>query len=267
MDNQYKDLIRLILLDGEERTDRTGTGTKSIFGHQMKFDLRFGFPAQTTKKLFFTGVVDELLWFLGAGKNNGMWLKDLPVRSHKMWKPWVLDNGTFGPIYGQNWRNWDSKGIDQIKLAINTIKRNPDSRRIIVNAWNVSDIPSMALPPCHTLFQLYVTKDDYLDLQLYQRSGDCFLGIPVNIASYSLLLSMIAQVTNKKPRYFIHTLGDAHIYLNHMDQVKQVLANDPYPLPQLQLNDAIKDIDDFTFDDIKLINYKSHGIIKAEVSV
>ncbi len=262
---QYLDLIRRILAEGNKRSDRTGTGTISIFGHQMSFDLAEGFPLLTTKKLHTKSIIYELLWFL-QGSTNVKYLQENGVR---IWNEWADENGDLGPIYGHQWRSWpDYNGgtIDQIASVIEQIKHNPQSRRLIVSAWNVADIDSMKLPPCHVMFQFYVA-DNRLSCQLYQRSGDVFLGVPFNIASYALLTMMIAQVCNLKPGKFIHTLGDAHIYLNHLEQVNLQLSRTPFPLPQMKINPEIKDINNFKYEDFELINYQSHPHIKGVVSV
>jgi thymidylate synthase len=273
---QYHDLLHTILKNGADKSDRTGTGTKSIFGCQMRFDMDEGFPLLTTKKVSFHSIVHELLWFI-SGDTNIKYLKDNKVT---IWDEWADENGNLGPIYGHQWRYWGAetdnpnqlkhplvyKGIDQFAQVIEQIKTNPDSRRLIVSAWNVDSLPDMALAPCHTLFQFYVTHGK-LSLQLYQRSADVFLGIPFNIASYSLLLHMVAQETNLKPAEFIHTLGDAHVYSNHMDQVKLLLDRDIPPLPSIYLNPDVKSVFDFKADDIKLIGYNPHPAIKAPVAV
>ncbi len=251
--------------DGIDRGDRTGTGTRSIFGYQMRFDLRDGFPLLTTKKLHLKSIIYELLWFL-KGDTNVKYLQDNGVR---IWNEWARPDGSLGPVYGYQWRSWpDYSGghIDQIKEVIETIKNNPSSRRIIVSAWNVGDIPQMALPPCHLLFQFYVA-DGRLSLMLYQRSADCFLGVPFNIASYALLLMMVAQVTGLEPGEFIHTLGDTHIYHNHFEQVKEQLSRTPGQLPTMKLNPEIKDIFDFKYEDFELVNYNALPHIKATVAV
>lgn len=262
---QYLDLLQTILKHGTVKTDRTGTGTISIFGYQMRFNLDDGFPLLTTKKLHLKSIIHELLWFL-QGDTNVKYLQDNGVR---IWNEWADENGDLGHIYGYQWRKWpDYKGgyIDQIAEAINTIKHNPDSRRIIVSAWNVADLPEMKLPPCHAFFQYYVA-DGRLSLQLYQRSADCFLGVPFNIASYALLLMMTAQVTGLKAGDFVHTLGDAHIYSNHLEQVKEQLARDPRPLPRMVINPDVKSIFDFHYDDFHLENYDPHPHIKGVVAV
>jgi thymidylate synthase len=250
---------------GVRKEDRTGTGTVSVFGYQMRFDLGEGFPVLTTKKLHLRSIIHELLWFLKGSTNIG-YLHDNKV---SIWDEWADENGDLGPIYGYQWRSWPtSQGghIDQIRRVIESIKSNPDSRRHIVSAWNVSDLDKMALPPCHILFQFYVSEGK-LSTQLYQRSCDIFLGVPFNIASYALLTMMIAQVTGLKPGDFVHTLGDAHIYLNHVDQVKLQLTREPYSLPQMKINPSKKNIDDFVFEDFELVNYQAHPHIKGEISI
>lgn len=262
---QYLDLLRHILENGTDKSDRTGTGTRSVFGHQMRFDLSEGFPMLTTKKLHLKSIIYELLWFL-KGDTNVKYLQDNGVR---IWNEWADANGDLGHIYGYQWRSWpDYNGghIDQIQQAINDIKNNPDSRRIIVSAWNVADLPNMNLPPCHAFFQFYVA-DGKLSLQLYQRSADCFLGVPFNIASYSLLLMMMAQVCGLKPGEFVHTTGDTHIYTNHFEQARLQLTREPRPLPRMILNSKIKNLFDFDFDDFRLEGYDPHPAIKAQVSV
>lgn len=270
---QYHALLRHILQHGTEKTDRTGTGTISVFGYQMRFDLQEGFPLLTSKKVPFKAIVHELLWFL-QGSTNIKYLQDNGVT---IWDEWADANGNLGPVYGRQWRSWvvGEPGlchtVDQIANVIQRIKTNPDCRRLIVSAWNVGDIPDMALAPCHTLFQFYVV-DDKLSCQLYQRSADCFLGVPFNIASYALLTHMIAQVCDLGVGEFIHTFGDAHIYSNHMNQVYELLGRDRIevgipPLPEIHLNPAITNIDDFKFEDIRLINYNPLPAIKAPVAV
>ena len=262
---QYLDLMRHIREHGVARADRTGTGTLSVFGHQMRFDLNEGFPLVTTKKVFLKGIVHELLWFV-AGSTNVQYLQDHGVH---IWDDWADEQGDLGPVYGSQWRSWpapDGSTIDQIGKVIEQIKTNPNSRRLIVSAWNVAEVEQMALPPCHMLFQFYVAKG-YLSCQLYQRSADVFLGVPFNIASYALLTMMIAQVTGLKPGEFIHTLGDAHLYMNHLEQADEQLGRTPYPLPQMQLNPAVHDILDFKYEDFKLLNYRSHPAIKAPIAV
>lgn len=262
---QYLDLLRRVLTEGIRKDDRTGTGTISIFGHQMRFDLADGFPCLTTKKLHLKSIIYELLWFLN-GDTNVKFLQEHGVR---IWNEWADADGNLGHIYGYQWRSWpDYSGgaIDQISEAVEAIKHNPDSRRIIVSSWNVADLPNMNLPPCHTLFQFYVA-DGKLSLQLYQRSADIFLGVPFNIASYALLLQMMAQVTGLKAGTFVHTLGDAHIYLNHLEQVKLQLTREPRPLPCMQLNPKVKNIFGFHYEDFQLVGYDPHPHIRGEVSV
>lgn len=262
---QYLDLLQRILDNGHVKSDRTGTGTISTFGYQMRFDLAEGFPLVTTKKVHLKSIIYELLWFL-AGDTNVRYLQDHGVR---IWNEWADPDGDLGHIYGYQWRSWpDYKGgfIDQISEAVKAIKENPDSRRIIVSSWNVADLDNMNLPPCHSLFQFYVS-DGKLSLQLYQRSGDCFLGVPFNIASYALLTMMVAQVCGLQPGEFIHTLGDAHIYLNHLEQVKTQLAREPRSLPKMRINPEVKDIFSFRYEDFKLEDYDPHPAIKGEVSV
>ena len=262
---QYHDLMRRVLDEGVVKHDRTGTGTKSVFGHQMRFDLRDGFPLVTTKKLHLKSIVHELLWFL-QGDTNIRYLKDNGV---SIWDEWADANGDLGPVYGHQWRNWptpDGSTIDQIAWVENEIRRNPDSRRLIVTAWNPADIPRMKLPPCHLLFQFYVANGR-LSCQLYQRSADIFLGVPFNIASYALLTMMMAQVTGLKPGEFIHTLGDAHLYLNHLEQTRLQLAREPRPLPTMSLNPDVKSIFGFRYEDFRLEGYAPHPHIAAPVAV
>ncbi|OJU55766.1 MAG: thymidylate synthase [Alphaproteobacteria bacterium 62-8] len=262
---QYLELMDRVLKTGVEKRDRTGTGTRSVFGHQMRFDLAEGFPLLTTKKLFTKAIIYELLWFL-KGETNVRWLQAHGV---SIWDEWADAAGELGPVYGHQWRSWpDGKGgtIDQIAQLVADIKRNPDSRRLIVTAWNPADVPKMALPPCHCLFQFYVA-DGRLSCQLYQRSADIFLGVPFNIASYALLTMMIAQVTGLKPGEFIHTLGDAHLYLNHLDQAREQMARKPFALPTMRINPAVKDIFAFRYADFTLENYQAHPHIKAAVAV
>jgi thymidylate synthase len=262
---QYHDLLRYILTHGVRRTDRTGTGTISVFGYQTRFDLAAGFPLVTTKKVHLKSIIHELLWFL-QGSTNIDYLKANGV---SIWDEWADENGELGPVYGKQWRSWqthDGRTIDQIEQLIAQIKRNPDSRRLIVSAWNVADIEQMALPPCHVLFQFYVAEGK-LSCQLYQRSADVFLGVPFNIASYALLTMMIAQVCDLQPGEFIHTFGDVHIYLNHLEQVNLQLSREPRPLPQMVLNPSIKDIFGFKYEDFQLLNYDPHPAIKAPVAV
>ena len=271
-DSTYHNLLHRILSEGEQRMDRTGTGTRSIFGHQSTYDLAQGFPAVTTKRLFWRGVVEELLWFL-RGSTNARELQDVDVH---IWDAWEREGGELGPVYGKQWRSWegaDGRTFDQIAWVIDEIRRNPDSRRLVVSAWNVGELDQMALPPCHLLFQLYVRRGDYitggarLDCQLYQRSGDAFLGVPFNIASYALLTHIVARVTGLKPGRFVHTLGDAHIYLNHLDQVREQLGREPFDAPQLELTGPLESVDGWTAEQIKLVGYRCHAAIKGEVAV
>ena len=262
---QYLELLNYILENGHRKDDRTGTGTISTFGYQMRFDLSKGFPLLTTKKVHLKSIIHELLWFL-KGDTNIAYLQENGVR---IWNEWADENGDLGPVYGAQWRSWPNYrggSIDQISEAIHTIKSNPDSRRIIVSAWNVADIPTMALPPCHAFFQFYV-NDGKLSLQLYQRSADTFLGVPFNIASYALLTMMVAHVCNLQPGEFIHTLGDAHIYLNHLDQVITQLKRIPRHLPKMILNPEVKEIFQFKYEDFKLMDYDPYPAIKGAVSV
>ena len=262
---QYLDLCQRVLNEGTEKHDRTGTGTISVFGHQMRFNLEEGFPLLTTKKLHLKSIIYELLWFL-KGDTNVKYLQDHGVR---IWNEWADEHGELGPVYGHQWRSWpDYQGghIDQITQLVEQIKKNPDSRRHIVSAWNVAEVNNMALPPCHTLFQFYVA-DGRLSLQLYQRSADIFLGVPFNIASYALLLMMMAQVTGLKVGDFVHTFGDAHIYLNHIEQVKLQLTRDTRPLPQMLINPDVKDLFGFQFEDFTLVNYDPHPHIAGVVAV
>lgn len=262
---QYHDLLQHILDNGTKKEDRTGTGTISVFGYQMRFDLSEGFPCVTTKKLHLRSIIHELLWFL-QGDTNIKYLKDNQVR---IWDEWADENGNLGPVYGYQWRSWpDGHGgtIDQITKLVDSLKNNPDSRRHIVSAWNVADVDNMALPPCHTLFQFYVA-DGKLSCQLYQRSADTFLGVPFNIASYALLTMMLAQVCGYEPGDFVHTFGDAHIYSNHLEQVELQLSRDCRPLPTMKINPEVKNIFDFKYEDFELINYDPHPHIKGEVAV
>lgn len=261
----YHDLVRHVLEHGHKKEDRTGTGTLSVFGYQMRFNLAEGFPLLTTKKVHLKSIIHELLWFL-QGSTNIDYLKQHGVT---IWDEWADAQGNLGPVYGYQWRNWpkpDGSHIDQITQVVESIKRNPDSRRLIVSAWNVADIEQMKLPPCHAFFQFYVA-DGKLSCQLYQRSADIFLGVPFNIASYALLTMMVAQVCDLKLGDFVHTLGDAHIYLNHLDQVNEQLSRTPYPLPSMHLNPEVQDIFGFRFEDFTLENYQSHPAIKAPVAV
>ncbi|MCI5777934.1 MAG: thymidylate synthase [Bacteroidales bacterium] len=262
---QYLDLARRILDEGNRRGDRTGTGTISVFGHQMTFDLKEGFPLLTTKKLHTKSIIYELLWFL-KGSTNVHWLQEHGVR---IWNEWADADGELGPVYGHQWRSWtgaDGRTIDQIKEVIEQIRTTPESRRLIVSAWNVAEIEEMKLPPCHVMFQFYVANGE-LSCQLYQRSGDVFLGVPFNIASYSLLTMMVAQVCGLRPGKFVHTLGDAHIYVNHLDQIHEQLTREPYPLPTMKLNPEVRNIDDFKFEDFELEGYRAWPHIKGVVAV
>jgi len=262
---QYLDLLQHILDEGQFKADRTGTGTYSVFGYQMRFDLSEGFPALTTKKLHLRSIIYELLWFL-KGESNIKYLKDHNV---SIWDEWADEDGNLGPVYGKQWRKWecaDGRVIDQISNLIEQIKKNPDSRRLIVSAWNVADIDQMKLPPCHVLFQFYISNGE-ISCQLYQRSADVFLGVPFNIASYALLLMMIAQVCDLKPKEFIHTFGDVHIYSNHVDQVKLQLSRSPKKLPVMKINPAVKSIFDFQFEDFELTEYNPEPHIKGAVAV
>ena len=261
----YLDLLRHVMHHGTRKSDRTGTGTLSVFGHQMRFDLAQGFPLVTTKKLHTKSIIHELLWFLRGDTNVG-YLKDHGV---SIWNEWANENGDLGPIYGYQWRSWptpDGKHIDQISEVVQQIRDNPDSRRLIVSAWNVAEIGRMALPPCHTMFQFYVAQGR-LSCQLYQRSADIFLGVPFNIASYALLTLMVAQVTGLKPGEFIHTLGDAHLYLNHLEQAHTQITRAPHALPTMHLNPEKTSLFDFTFEDFELLNYDPYPAIKAPVAV
>ncbi len=262
---QYLDLLQHVLLNGVEKGDRTGTGTLSVFGYQMRFDLRDGFPLLTTKKLPVKSIIYELLWFL-QGSTNIHYLHEHGVH---IWDEWADKNGELGPVYGSQWRAWkgaDGHTIDQISQVIKQIQANPNSRRLIVSAWNVSEIEEMALPPCHTLFQFYVVNG-CLSCQLYQRSADVFLGVPFNIASYALFTRMVAQVCGLQPGDFVHTFGDVHLYKNHIEQARLQLTRQPYPPPQMKLNPEVKSIFDFSYEDFELLNYQAHPHIKAEVSV
>ena len=262
---QYLDLLRLVRTQGVKKADRTGTGTLSVFGHQMRFDLAQGFPLVTTKKLHVKSIIHELIWFL-AGDTNVKYLQDHGVR---IWDDWARDNGDLGPVYGRQWRSWakpDGTSIDQITEAVHTLKTNPDSRRMIVSAWNPADIPDMALAPCHCLFQFYVA-DGRLSCQLYQRSADVFLGVPFNIASYALLTMMMAQVTGLKPGDFVHTFGDAHLYLNHLEQADLQLSREPRTLPQMHIDAGVPSIFDFKFEHFRLEGYDPHPHIAAPVAV
>jgi thymidylate synthase len=262
---QYLDLMQKVLSEGQRKSDRTGTGTLSIFGHQMKFNLTEGFPLVTTKKVHLKSIIHELIWFL-QGSTNISYLKENGV---SIWDEWADENGDLGPVYGAQWRSWpdgNNGSIDQIQNLINSINLNPDSRRHIVSAWNPAEVDNMALPPCHSLFQFYVANGE-LSCQLYQRSADVFLGVPFNIASYALLTHMIAQVCNLKAGMFVHTLGDAHLYTNHLEQAKLQLSRNTIALPELKINPKIKDLFDFKFEDFEIINYESHPGISAPIAV
>ncbi|MGN6518709.1 MAG: thymidylate synthase [Dokdonella sp.] len=261
----YLDLLRHVLEHGTEKADRTGTGTRSVFGWQMRYDLAEGFPLVTTKKLHLRSIVHELVWFL-RGETNVRYLKEHGV---SIWDEWADADGELGPVYGKQWRSWsapDGRTIDQIAWVVDEIRRNPDSRRLVVSAWNVADLPRMALQPCHTMFQFFVA-DGRLSCQLYQRSGDIFLGVPFNIASYALLTHMVAQVTGLAPGDFVHTLGDAHLYSNHFDQAREQLARAPRPLPRLVLNPGVRSLFDFRYEDVAIVDYAPHPAIKAPVAV
>ncbi len=262
---QYLNLLDHVLKNGTEKSDRTGTGTISVFGYQMRFDLGEGFPLLTTKKLHLKSIIHELLWFISGDTNTGY----LKANGVKIWDEWADENGNLGPVYGYQWRSWPAEGgrkIDQLLNVIDSIKKYPDSRRHIVSAWNVGELEKMALPPCHILFQFYVAGGR-LSCQLYQRSADIFIGVPFNIASYALLTHMVAQVTGLKPGEFVHTLGDAHIYLNHIEQVKLQLTREPYKLPVINLNPSVSDILNFRYEDFTLTGYVAHPHIKGDISV
>lgn len=262
---QYLDLLDHVIKNGVEKTDRTGTGTISVFGYQMRFNLEDGFPVLTTKKLHLRSIIHELLWFI-SGNTNIKYLRDNGV---KIWDEWADAEGNLGPVYGYQWRSWpvsDGRSIDQLSDVINSIKKSPDSRRHIVNAWNVGELDKMALPPCHLMFQFYVASGK-LSCQMYQRSADIFLGVPFNIASYSLLTMMVAQVCGLKPGEFVHTLGDAHIYLNHIDQVKLQLTRQPFKLPLMRINPIVKEIFSFKYEDFQLEDYEAHPHIKGDIAV
>ncbi|MBP5615896.1 MAG: thymidylate synthase [Alphaproteobacteria bacterium] len=259
---QYLDLLNDIMQNGVDKMDRTGVGTRSVFGRQMRFDLNEGFPLVTTKKVHLKSIIHELLWFI-KGDTNVKYLQDNGVR---IWNEWADENGDLGPVYGAQWRNWNGDGIDQLQDVIDRLKTNPNDRRMIVSAWNPSQIGQMKLPPCHMMYQFYVANGK-LSCMLYQRSCDMFLGVPFNIASYALLTMMVAQVCGLKPGEFIHTLGDTHIYHNHFEQVKEQLSHTPLPLPQMKINPNVKNINDFKFEDFELVGYQSYDTIKAKVAV
>ncbi|MBR2137561.1 MAG: thymidylate synthase [Alphaproteobacteria bacterium] len=259
---QYLDLLRDVMENGVDKMDRTGVGTRSVFGRQMRFDLNAGFPIVTTKKVHMKSIIHELLWFL-KGDTNVKYLQENGVR---IWNEWADENGELGPVYGSQWRNWNGEGIDQIAEVIEKLKNKPNDRRMIVSAWNVGKIEQMHLPPCHMMFQFYVANNK-LSCMLYQRSCDMFLGVPFNIASYALLTMMIAQVCHLELGEFIHTLGDTHIYHNHFEQVKEQLSHTPYPLPQMKINPQVQNINDFRYEDFELVNYQSYDTIKAKVAV
>ncbi len=259
---QYLDLLRDVLENGVDKMDRTGVGTRSVFGRQMRFDLSKGFPLMTTKKMHLKSIIYELLWFL-KGDTNVKYLQEHGVR---IWNEWADENGDLGPVYGSQWRNWNGEGIDQIAEVIEKLKKTPNDRRMIVSAWNVGKIAEMHLPPCHMMFQFYVANNK-LSCMLYQRSCDMFLGVPFNIASYALLTMMVAQVCGYELGEFIHTLGDTHIYHNHFEQVREQLSRTPYELPQMRINPEVKDINDFKYEDFELLNYKSYEAIKGQVAV
>ena len=263
--DQYLHLIKTILSEGIERDDRTGTGTLSVFGHQMRFDLRRGFPSITTKRVHWPSIIHELLWFVSGG-TNVRYLQENKVR---IWDAWADENGNLGPVYGKQWRAWEStdgRVIDQLRQAVQQIRENPTSRRIIVSAWNVGELDKMALQPCHAFFQFYVANGE-LSLQLYQRSADVFLGVPFNISSYSLLTCMMAQVCGLKPGDFVHTIGDAHLYTNHLEQAREQVGRPPLEPPRLRLNPECTEIDDFSYDDIEIVDYNHHPHIAAPISV
>lgn len=263
---QYLDLMSYVLEHGEDKEDRTGTGTRSVFGYQCRYDLAEGFPMVTTKKLHLRSIIHELLWFLKGDTNIG-YLKENKVR---IWDEWADENGDLGPVYGKQWRRWETPSgevVDQVANLVEGLKNNPDSRRHIISAWNPSDVPNMALPPCHTLIQFYVSQERKLSCQLYQRSADIFLGVPFNIASYALLTMMLAQVCDMKLGHFVHSMGDAHLYKNHFEQAKLQLSRTPHPLPTMKINPEVKNIFEFKFEDFELENYTSEPHIKAEVAV
>lgn len=259
---QYLDMLRYVMDNGVDKMDRTGTGTRSVFGQQMRFDLNQGFPLMTTKKTHLKSIIHELLWFI-KGDTNIKYLQDNGVR---IWNEWADENGDLGPVYGSQWRNWNGEGIDQLAQVVDKLKNNPNDRRIIISAWNVGKIPEMKLPPCHMMFQFYVA-DNKLSCMLYQRSCDMFLGVPFNIASYALLTMMLAQVCGLELGEFVHTLGDTHIYHNHFEQVKEQLSRNPLPLPKMKINPFVKDINEFKYEDFELENYQCYEAIKATVAV
>ena len=259
---QYLDLLRDIMDNGVDKMDRTGTGTRSVFGRQMRFDLSKGFPLVTTKKVHLKSIIHELLWFIKRDTN----VKYLQENGVRIWNEWADENGDLGPVYGSQWRNWNGEGIDQLAEVVNKLKNNPNDRRIIVSAWNVSKIPEMKLPPCHMMFQFYVANNK-LSCMLYQRSCDMFLGVPFNIASYALLTMMLAQVCGLEAGEFVHTLGDTHIYHNHFEQVKEQLSREPLPLPTMKINPEVKDINDFKYEDFELVDYQCHGKLEGKVAV
>lgn len=259
---QYLEMLQEIMDNGVDKMDRTGTGTRSVFGRQMRFDLNKGFPLVTTKKVHVKSIIHELLWFI-KGETNIKYLTDNGVR---IWNEWADENGNLGPVYGAQWRNWNNEGIDQLAYVVDKLKNNPNDRRMIISAWNVGKIPDMKLPPCHMMFQFYVANNK-LSCMLYQRSCDMFLGVPFNIASYALLTMMLAQVSGLELGEFVHTLGDAHIYSNHFEQVKEQLSREPLALSQMKINPFIKDINDFKFEDFELVGYESYDAIKAKVAV
>ena len=259
---QYLDLLRDVMENGVDKMDRTGVGTRSVFGRQMRFDLNKGFPLLTTKKMHLKSIIYELLWFI-KGDTNVKYLQDHGVR---IWNEWADENGDLGPIYGSQWRNWNGEGIDQLAQVIETLKHNPNDRRMIVSAWNVAKVPEMKLPPCHMMFQFYVANSK-LSCMLYQRSCDMFLGVPFNIASYALLTMMMAQVCGLELGEFVHTLGDTHIYHNHFEQVREQLSREPLDLPQMKINPCVKNINDFVFEDFTLENYNSYGKLEGKVAV
>ena len=259
---QYLDLLQDIMDNGVDKMDRTGTGTRSVFARQMRFDLSKGFPLVTTKKVHLKSIIHELLWFI-KGETNIKYLQDNGVR---IWNEWADENGELGPVYGSQWRNWNGEGIDQLAEVVNKLKNNPNDRRIIVSAWNVAKIPEMRLPPCHMMFQFYVANNK-LSCMRYQRSCDMFLGVPFNVASYALLTMMLAQVCNLELGDFVHTLADTHIYHNHFDQVKEQLTREPLPLPTMKINPTVKNINDFKFEDFELVDYQSHPALQGKVAV